>query len=68
MAQTLPRSLKMYVVNVDQKEWDEYAKRLTFAINTAYDCVRRDTPFCLIHGWNARSTLEVTLPLGSPRR
>ncbi|CAI5705387.1 unnamed protein product [Peronospora effusa] len=30
MVQTLTRSLKMYVAYVGQREWDEYAERLTF--------------------------------------
>ena len=40
----------MYVTDVNQQDWDEYAERLTFAINTSYDRVRGDTPFYLIHG------------------
>jgi hypothetical protein len=68
MVQTLTRALKMYVADVNQKDWDEYAKGLTFALNTAQDRVRGDTPFYLAHGWDARSTLEASLPLGSTRR
>jgi hypothetical protein len=68
MVQTLTRALKMYVADVNQKDWDEYAERLTFALNTAQDRVRGDTPFYLAHGWDARSTLEAPLPLGSTRR
>uniref|UniRef100_A0AAV1VKH6 Chromo domain-containing protein n=1 Tax=Peronospora matthiolae TaxID=2874970 RepID=A0AAV1VKH6_9STRA len=55
----------MYVAEVDQRDWDEYAERLTFAINTAQDRIRGDTPFYLIHGWDPRSTLEATLPVGN---
>ena len=40
MVQTLTGALKMYVTDVDQRNWDEYAERLTFAINTAQDRVR----------------------------
>uniref|UniRef100_A0AAV1U163 Integrase catalytic domain-containing protein n=1 Tax=Peronospora matthiolae TaxID=2874970 RepID=A0AAV1U163_9STRA len=65
MVQTLTHSLKMYVAEVDQRDWDEYAERLTFAINTAQDRIRGDTPFYLIHGWDPRSTLEATLPVGN---
>lgn len=43
MVQTLTRALKMYVSDVNQQDWDEYAERLTFAINTAQDRVRGDT-------------------------
>ncbi|ETL86969.1 hypothetical protein L917_13711, partial [Phytophthora nicotianae] len=67
MVQTLTRALKMYVADINQKDWDEYAERLTFALNRTYDRVRGETPFYLVHGWDARSTLEATLPLGSTR-
>ncbi|OWZ00441.1 reverse transcriptase, partial [Phytophthora megakarya] len=66
--QTLTRALKMYVSDVNQQDWDDYAERLTFALNTAQDRVRGDTSFYLVHGWDARSTLEATLPIGSTRR
>ena len=42
MVQTLTRSIKMYVTDVEQKDWDEYAERLTFAMNTAQDRIRGD--------------------------
>ncbi|OWZ10236.1 LOW QUALITY PROTEIN: reverse transcriptase [Phytophthora megakarya] len=66
--QTLTRALKMYISDVNQQDWDDYAERLTFALNTAQDRVRGDTSFYLVHGWDARSTLEATLPIGSTRR
>ena len=65
MVQTLTRSLKMYVADVNQQDWDEYAERLTFAMNTAHDRIRGETPFYLIHGWDPRSTLEATLAVGN---
>ena len=68
MVQTLTRALKMYVTDTIQKDWDKYTERLTFVINIARDRVREDTPFYLIHGWDPRSTLEATLPLGSTKR
>ncbi|GMF44825.1 unnamed protein product [Phytophthora fragariaefolia] len=68
MLQTLTRSLKMYVSDVTQKDWGEYAERLTYSLNTAQDRVRGDTPFYLTHGWDPRSTLEASIPLGSTRR
>ena len=33
MIQTLTRAIKMYVVDENQMDWDEYAERLTYAIN-----------------------------------
>ncbi|GMF52026.1 unnamed protein product [Phytophthora fragariaefolia] len=58
----------MYVADTNQRDWNEYAERLTFALNTAQDCVRVDTPFYLVHGWDPRTTLEASLPLVSTRR
>ncbi|KAL4128411.1 hypothetical protein PRIC2_007399 [Phytophthora ramorum] len=68
MVQTITRALKMHVQDLDQQDWDEYAERLTFALNTAQDRIRGDTPFYLVHGWDPRSTLEATIPVGSTRR
>ena len=52
MVQTLTRALKMYVADINQQDWDEYAERLTFAINTVQDRIRGDIPFYLIYGWD----------------
>ncbi|POM63684.1 LOW QUALITY PROTEIN: Reverse transcriptase [Phytophthora palmivora] len=68
MVGTLTRAGKMYVKDVDQRDWDDYAERLTFALNTAQDRIRGDTPFYPLHGWDPRSTLEAMVPLGSTRR
>ena len=54
MVQTLTRLIKMVVMDENQKDWDEYAERLTYAINTAHDRIRGDTPLYLIHGWDPR--------------
>ncbi|KAJ8520142.1 hypothetical protein ON010_g17989 [Phytophthora cinnamomi] len=65
---TLTRFVKMYVSDVNQRDWDGYGERLTFALNTAQDRVRGDTPFYLVHGWDPRTPLEAKIPLGSTRR
>ena len=65
MVQTLTRSLKIYVADVNQQDWDEYAERLTFAINTAQDRIRAGTSFFLIHRWDLISTLEATISVGN---
>ena len=57
----------MYIADIDQNGWDKYAERLTFAINTAQERVRGDTPSYLIHDRILRSTLKATLPLGSTK-
>ncbi|KAE8997999.1 hypothetical protein PF011_g15237 [Phytophthora fragariae] len=65
MVQTVTRAIKMYIADVDQRDWDEYVERLTFALNTSHDRTRNETPFFLVHGWNPRSTLEATLAVGN---
>ena len=51
MVQTLTMSIKLYIADVGQRGWEEYAEQLTFAISTAQDRVRKETPFYLVHGW-----------------
>ncbi|OWZ09000.1 reverse transcriptase [Phytophthora megakarya] len=65
MVQTITRSIKMYIADNDQRDWVEYAERLTYALNTAHDRTRDETPFFLVHGWDPRSTLEATLAIGN---
>ncbi|OWZ22836.1 reverse transcriptase [Phytophthora megakarya] len=50
MVQTTTRALKMYAQDLDQRDWNEYAKRLTFEINTARDRIRGETPLYIVHG------------------
>ncbi|KAE9321919.1 hypothetical protein PF008_g17709 [Phytophthora fragariae] len=64
MVQTTTRALKMYVQELDQRDWDEYAERLTF---TAQNWIRGETSFYLVHGWDPRSTLEATLQYRASR-
>ncbi|KAE8908649.1 hypothetical protein PF003_g7966 [Phytophthora fragariae] len=40
MLQTVTRAIKMYIADVDQRDWDEYTERLTFAQNTSHDRTR----------------------------
>jgi hypothetical protein len=35
--------------------------RLMFALNTSYDSTRRETPFFLVHGWDAKSTVSAMI-------
>jgi hypothetical protein len=38
------------------------AERLMLAINISFDFTRKETPFYLIHGWDARTTLFAMIP------
>ncbi len=59
--QTVMRSIKAYVEDPAQEDWEELAGRLMFALNTAFDSTRRQTPFFLVHGWDARTTMSAML-------
>ncbi|OWY92978.1 LOW QUALITY PROTEIN: hypothetical protein PHMEG_00037785 [Phytophthora megakarya] len=59
--QTVVRSIRAYIEQADQSDWDDHAERLMFALNTSFDATRLDTPFYLIHGWDPQSTLKAML-------
>ncbi|OWZ12265.1 reverse transcriptase [Phytophthora megakarya] len=52
--QTVIRSVRAYIAEMDQSDWDDHAERLMFALNVSFDATRLDTPFYLVHGWDAR--------------
>uniref|UniRef100_H3H680 Integrase catalytic domain-containing protein n=1 Tax=Phytophthora ramorum TaxID=164328 RepID=H3H680_PHYRM len=55
---TVMQSVRVYAEDPLQQDWDEIAQRLIFAINNSQDGTRKDTPFYLVHGWDAQSTLR----------
>ncbi|OWZ17732.1 hypothetical protein PHMEG_0008285 [Phytophthora megakarya] len=59
--QTVIQSVKVYVQTVDQSGWDELAEELMWAQNTSFDFTRLDTPFYLVHGWDAQGTVEAMM-------
>ncbi|GMG16103.1 unnamed protein product [Phytophthora fragariaefolia] len=59
--QTVIPSVRAYVVEVNQSDWDDHAERLMFALNTSFDATRLDTPFYLVHGWDAQGTVSAML-------
>ncbi|GFV53045.1 retrovirus-related Pol polyprotein from transposon 412 [Trichonephila clavipes] len=58
---TLADMLSMYV-DVEQKNWDEILPFVTFAYNTAKQETTGFTPFYLLHGHEAETTLDTMLP------
>ncbi|GFX68290.1 hypothetical protein TNCV_2816651 [Trichonephila clavipes] len=58
---TLADMLSMYV-DVEQKNWDEILPFVTFAYNTAKQETIGFTPFYLLHGREAETTLDTMLP------
>ncbi|KAG3061664.1 hypothetical protein PI125_g24670 [Phytophthora idaei] len=57
-------SVRVYVEDPLQQDWDELVERLIFAINNSMDTTRKETPFYLVHGWDARSTLRAMTSMG----
>ncbi|OWZ00529.1 hypothetical protein PHMEG_00028255 [Phytophthora megakarya] len=49
---TVMQSVKVYVEDPLQQNWDEIAERLVFAINNSHAMARKETPFYLVHGWD----------------
>jgi hypothetical protein len=60
---TVVRSIKMYVDDEEQKDWDELFECLLICLNTSYDHTRKDTPFYLMHGWDAKMAIEAMIPV-----
>ncbi|OWZ06098.1 hypothetical protein PHMEG_00021702 [Phytophthora megakarya] len=56
---TVMQSVRVYAEDALQQDWDEIAEKLIFAINNSMDTMRKETPFYLVHGWDAQSTLKV---------
>ncbi|KAJ0390947.1 hypothetical protein P43SY_011274 [Pythium insidiosum] len=59
--QTVIRSVRAYVEEPGQSDWEDIVGRLMFALNTSYDATRKETPFYLVHGWDATTTLRAML-------
>jgi hypothetical protein len=59
---TVIQTIKMYIEDAHQKDWDVIVGRIMFAVNNSHDHIRGDTPHYLIHGWDAKTTLEATIP------
>ncbi|OWZ05852.1 hypothetical protein PHMEG_00021983 [Phytophthora megakarya] len=55
---TVMQSVRVYAEDPLQQDWDEIAEKLIFAINNSMDTTRKETPFLLVHGWDAQSTLK----------
>jgi hypothetical protein len=59
--QTVMQTIRAYVADPGQQDWDDLAENLMFCLNTSFDHSRKDTPFYLVHGWDPRNTLSAML-------
>ncbi|GMF46755.1 unnamed protein product [Phytophthora fragariaefolia] len=57
---TVTQLVRVYAEDPLQQDWDEIVERLVFAINNSQDTTRKETPFYVVHGWDAQSTLKAT--------
>ncbi|OWZ12657.1 LOW QUALITY PROTEIN: hypothetical protein PHMEG_00014143 [Phytophthora megakarya] len=55
---TVMQSVCVYAEDPLQQDWGEIAEMLIYAINNSMDTTRKETPFFLVHGWDAQSTLK----------
>ncbi|OWZ17563.1 reverse transcriptase [Phytophthora megakarya] len=56
---------------IRRSDWDGHAERLMFVLNISCDATRLDTPFYLVHGWDAQGTVSSMLapkPSSLPER
>ncbi|OWZ15668.1 hypothetical protein PHMEG_00010638 [Phytophthora megakarya] len=53
------RSVRAYVAEVDQSDWDEHVEHLMCALNTSFDAARLDAPS--YHDWDAQETISAML-------
>lgn len=58
---TLANMLSMYV-DVEQKDWDVFLPFVTFAYNTSKQDTTGFTPFFLLHGREAETTMDTLFP------
>ncbi|POM73426.1 Hypothetical protein PHPALM_9729 [Phytophthora palmivora] len=52
------QTVRVYVEDPLQADWDDIAEKMMYAINNSRDSTRQETPFYLVHGWDARSTMK----------
>ncbi|POM78675.1 LOW QUALITY PROTEIN: Reverse transcriptase [Phytophthora palmivora] len=57
--ETMTQTVRVYVEIPLQADWDVIAEKMVYAINNSRDSTRQETPFYLVHGWDARSTMKV---------
>ena len=53
--------VKLFCLDPEQRDWDEYLQQMAFAMNTAYRPDVGETPFYLFHGWDPYFPMEAML-------
>ncbi|GMF44539.1 unnamed protein product [Phytophthora fragariaefolia] len=55
---SIMQTVNVYVEDPLQRDWDDIAEKMAHAINNSMDTTRKETPFYLVHGWDAQSPLK----------
>ncbi|GMF66220.1 unnamed protein product [Phytophthora lilii] len=58
LVKSMIQTVKVYVEDPLQQDWDEIAEKMVHAINNSMDTTKKETPFYLVHGWDAQSALK----------
>ena len=58
IVKTMIRTVCVHVEDPLQDDWDDTAEKLVHAISNSRDTTKKETPFYLVHGWDAQSTLK----------
>ena len=67
---TMIPTVRVYAEDPLQADWEDIAEKLVRAIDNSRDSTREETPFYLVHGWDAHSTLKAmteSMRLAKPR-
>ncbi|GMF45402.1 unnamed protein product [Phytophthora fragariaefolia] len=55
---SIVQTVNVYVEDPLQQDWYDIAEKMAHAINNSMDTTRKETPFYLVNGWDAQSTLK----------
>ncbi|GMF60117.1 unnamed protein product [Phytophthora fragariaefolia] len=55
---SIVKTVNVYVEDPLQQDWDDIAEKMAHAINNSMDTTIKETPFYIVHGWDAQSTLK----------
>ena len=67
---TMIQTVRVYAEDPLQADRDDIAEKLVHSINNSRNSTRKETPFYLVHVWDAHLTLKVTtesIRLAKPR-
>ncbi|GMF45040.1 unnamed protein product [Phytophthora fragariaefolia] len=55
---SIVQTVNVYVEDPLQQDWDDIAEKMDHVINNSMETTRKETPFYLVHGWDAQPPLK----------